>query len=78
MIEKALNPNRTGLSLLFLNEERVRMKRVAGAIIVLMLGMFVISGCFNQECPHGVCTPEASPNPDKAAEAPAGEEAPAQ
>ena len=54
------------------------MKRVAGAIIVLMLGMFVMSGCFNQSCPHGVCTPEASPNPDKAAEAPAGEEAPAQ
>ena len=53
------------------------MKRVAGGIIVLMLAMFVVSGCFNQECPHGVCTPEASPQPGKTAEAPAGEDAPA-
>jgi hypothetical protein len=43
-------------------KERVRMKRIAGVIVLMMLAVFM-SGCHTQHCPHGNCTEEASPKP---------------
>jgi hypothetical protein len=45
-----------------LQKERVRMKRFAGVIVLMMLAVFM-SGCHTQHCPHGNCTEEASPKP---------------
>ena len=61
-------------------KERVRMKRFVGMVLLLFLATMAIAGCYGSGggCPQGVCDEAHSPGPDKAAEAPAGEEAPAQ
>ena len=56
------------------------MKRFVGIVLLLFLAAMATAGCYGSGggCPQGVCDEAHSPGPNKAAEAPAGEEAPAQ